>query len=129
MNFTKSPISHSFLAQETCFWTHFEGNEYANSYQYPYLLVPLPATHAGMPNPCIFLSLRKPDVPVVPNLTIKQTSFDIKLNISLHNLLFNLMKDEVGMTPRMIKSILNHCFWIMLGDRLCWYPHPCLPLR
>ena len=55
MNFTKSAISHSFLAQKTRSRARFEGHAYANRYPYPYPLVPIPATCAGMPNPCIFL--------------------------------------------------------------------------
>ena len=57
MIFTKLAISQSVLHQKRCSWTRFVGGGYVNLYPYPDLLVPIPATHMGMPYPCICLPM------------------------------------------------------------------------
>src|SRR5271155_5576243 len=74
------------------------------------------ARHIDKP---FYFSLRRPIMTFVFDLTTKP-SFDVKLNICLYNLLFNLMKNEVGMSPRMIKSLLEHQFWTTSDEELHW---------
>jgi len=71
MNFMKSAISQSFLAQKTCSRARFEGHGYGNHYPYPYPSVPIPATHLGMPNPCISLAEKV----LLPAFCVKSSCF------------------------------------------------------